>query len=303
MKKHISISLCVIYNCFLFAQIPYATQQPKWYFPIYAQDATGKKDTIYLGYNPGASDVVGTETQFGEIWQPGGAAFSISTYSWINPVDSVVKVNIRDTTNFGYYLPYNPITISNAVLPVTFKWDVSLLRSDSIPFPVQGFLPRAQLNIEMSSGMFLVGNPNVTCNISMPIIVSDTIDTSVCTCGLKDSLTLLDPFGNTSPQSFYYSFNVVPWTGKQPTGIKDYIKADFKVYPNPAQAKIMVQGLKKNKNYSIRIYNSIFNECIEIPLFVDGDIIDISFLDSGFYFLLLENTNSKERKIITLLKQ
>src|SRR5436190_16668352 len=35
--------------------IPWAIQQPKFVFPIFIEDGVGNRDTLYLGYDPNAS--------------------------------------------------------------------------------------------------------------------------------------------------------------------------------------------------------------------------------------------------------
>ena len=37
--------------------IPWAVQQPKFVFPIFIEEGGGEKDTLYLGYDPNASEV------------------------------------------------------------------------------------------------------------------------------------------------------------------------------------------------------------------------------------------------------
>src|SRR5258705_12233792 len=45
--------------------IPWATQQPQWVFPIYFEEGTGQRDTIYIGYDPASSSIF-YDTIFGE---------------------------------------------------------------------------------------------------------------------------------------------------------------------------------------------------------------------------------------------
>lgn len=291
MKRERFLLFCLIYNCFVFAQIPYATQQPKWCFPIYAEDATGKKDTIYIGDDPTAkngnsANPIFNDIQFGEKWiiPQNGSDFNLATYYWISPTDSVMKVNINNylISNNLYYT----ITLSNVTLPVKFKWDKNRLRSDSLPFPNQAPLPRGQINITFPVGNYWVEDPNVSCNINIPIIVSDTIK-SQCYCYAKDSLTLLDPFGNPNPQSFFLGFEVLPWVGNSPTGIKVNIhQTDFSVAPSPFTNYIQVTSKSKSVGfgeYYIIIYNSMGSEIISTNFTNTTTNINTSDFDNGIY--------------------
>lgn len=282
--------------------IPYATQQPKWVFPIYAQDATGKRDTIYLGYHPGSNYWATYETSLGEIWFPGVSDFSLSTYYWILPTDSCIKVDIKDTSNGGYF-PVYEVWLSNVILPVTFKWDVSLLRSDSIPFPDQDPLPRAQIRIERPAGAWGVDGLGICGGFDPPIIVSDTIDTTLCYCHVKDSIKFIHPFGDTSPQTFPLFFYFEWWEGHQPgIGIAEKNKPVFKIFPNPAKENLNIYGMKSSDEYHAVIYNSQLAVSKTIQRLSEDRPIDISMLKPGIYFLLIQNENLTQNQLIKIVK-
>ena len=304
--------LCLLFLLFLSVRsmcqtIPYATQQPKWVFPVYAEDATGKKDTIYLAYQPGAINSPDSDPSYGEIWHPGVSDFSLSTYYWILPTDSCVKADVKDT-NSGYWLFYT-LTLSNAVMPVTFTWDISLLRSDSIPFPNQNPLPKSQLRIQRPSGSWYVNNPtgSICGGFSPDIIVSDTIDTNLCYCYIKeDTMKLYYPF-NPGPgpiASFDLFFIFEPWVGHEPgVGIEENnLKQLIKIYPNPAIDKVQVSGLKKNDRYEANIHDAYMNLLMRITDFYNESSIDLSRLASGFYFITLQNKNSNEKVVVKIIK-
>jgi len=148
MKKNIIISLILILKVGYSTsqtvyQIPGASQQPRWVFPVYIEDAIGQKDTLYYGFSPGAGGT-GMDTVFGEYPVPydsvnlnASAAAVTSFYMY--------KVEIIDTS-LSYYS--FQLTVANTYPPTKFKWDVSTFRSDSLPFPNQSPLPNAEMHID-----------------------------------------------------------------------------------------------------------------------------------------------------------
>ena len=298
------------YKIILNAQIPYATQQPKWYFPIYAIDATGKRDTVYIGDDPNAqqgnaANATYNDVLFGEKWiiPQNPNVFNLTTYYWISPTDSAMKVDINNF-NVSNYLYYT-ISLSNVTLPVTFKWDVNKLRSDSLPFPNQVPLPRGQIYITFPIGNYWVQDPNVNCNINIPIVVSDTIK-SQCNCYAKDSLTLLDPFNNPNPQSFYLGFQVLPWTGNIPTNvIENHRENIFSITPNPFVNFIEISLNSKSSEflkYNVIIFNGFGDEVIRTS-FTNANLkISTNNLTNGLYFIKLFKENGELLSIKKVIK-
>ncbi|MBA3664805.1 MAG: T9SS type A sorting domain-containing protein [Bacteroidetes bacterium] len=266
MKKihQIFILLIFFFSKNVVAQIPYASQQPKWAFPIYAKDALGQKDTIYIGYDPTSTYGIGPgydDLNFGEKWFIPSLpnSFAVGTGVWVSQNDSVLKVDIHKVSSGNTY--YYQVYLSNVKMPVTFKWDLSKLRSDSLPFPSQNPLPKAQLNVTFPAGNWWIGNPGTSCNISIPVVVSDTINTISCNCYAKDSLQILDPWNNPSPISFYFQIDLVPWTGTKPTGIKNnFIDSEFKIYTDFSD-NVNISG--SNSKYKVEITDMFGNILLE----------------------------------------
>jgi len=213
-----------------FAQtIPYASQQSKWIFPIWAKDATGAMDTIYLCYDPNTTGA-SNDLNYGEIWFDSPSDFFMSTYSWGSALDSAKRVDSRDTLNnqLGYYFE-----VHNAVFPITFYWDVDLLRSDSIPYPFQPDYPKAWFGLDYGSGSYMVyPDSTFSCNPSYPVIVSDTVNPADCPCHVRDSLTLEDWTGNPFPQSGGFEVSIDPWHSCS-SSISEINSFSIKTYPNP----------------------------------------------------------------------
>ncbi len=66
------------------------------------------------------------------------------------------------------------------------------------------------------------------------------------------------------------------------------LSLDFKIYPNPATNSITIKNAPESYAYSI--YNSIGSLMIKG---YDGSQIDISSLENGIYFVVINSDNSK----------
>ena len=96
--------------------IPWAQQQPAWIFPIYFEEGTGLKDTIYLGYDPAAKPILGIDTLFGEGFQ----VVDTSTFKayFVKCCDAIPDSLIRAEVSGEGYGPGYSISFVNGVLPL-----------------------------------------------------------------------------------------------------------------------------------------------------------------------------------------
>lgn len=96
-----------------------------------------------------------------------------------------------------------------------------------------------------------------------------------------------------------------PWSGRpvrevsNPLGINEQIlENEILLYPNPAKDKLNLKWNNSN-NISVIIYNSIGQELSTVFLSKQNEIIDISELENGLYFLKIIDGNKIEiNKII-----
>jgi hypothetical protein len=115
---------------------------------LYAEDASGTRDSVFIGYDPDATNAINTnlDARFGETWltPDNPNVFRMATDYWINATDSAKKVNIRPAdVLYGF-----TIHLDSAIWPVAFTWDLSLLRSDSLPFvQPDPAIPKAQMRL------------------------------------------------------------------------------------------------------------------------------------------------------------
>ena len=131
----------IIFFCALFSagsgetySIPWATQQPAWVFPLWFEDGSRQKDTVYLGYDPSANRMFGaSDTVFGEYWHstPDSAFFVLLNSK--NTEDSISKVHISNWPAANNHHLYTEIHVRNAIWPLKIEWDVELLNADTLP--------------------------------------------------------------------------------------------------------------------------------------------------------------------------
>ncbi len=261
--------------------IPWAIQQPKWVFPIYAKDATGKRDTIYYSYDPTASNSPYDNPDLGEQWVLPDTDFCMGThYSYTTTFDSIIKVSARNDTYLG-----GEIQLIQAVFPVTFYWDVNLLHSDSLPYPSQAVFPNAWVGIGYGNGTYAVANDtNFSCNISWPVVLTDTVDKGYCPCHVRDSLVLNDWTGNPFPQDNYFFIAIDPWH-QCSMGVDEIPSQLIEIFPNPTNDLVYLSYKSDLKLVQYKIINLLGKTCGE-GLF-DGKEINLSHLNDGMYYLQL----------------
>jgi len=207
MKKYIFVVfllICKISFCQYI--IPNASQQPKWCFPLFIEEGSGKKDTVYLAYDPNAHPLFGygeLDTLFGEkpltldttkfnsyLEHPHSLYYSI--------YDTLYKVKAEVSSDF--YFPC--ITVINGVFPVKIKWDLHQFYSDSLPFPSKYPLPNGQGNLGL---LFPIIPVNSDCESQFPILVSDT--GNYYNCMVKDSIIVKSYSGNNQFTKFKFYFS------------------------------------------------------------------------------------------------
>ncbi|MDQ3192084.1 MAG: T9SS type A sorting domain-containing protein [Bacteroidota bacterium] len=282
-----------------------ATKQPAWAFPIWIEDGSGQKDSLYVGYDPSSSNQFGgfywsnppsnegaADTIFGEYWltKPSSGFFT-SIGSWN---DSISKINI--TPEFASL----NIILYNAIWPITIKYDVGLFYADTLPFTdtikPEGYAefhcidswPDSDFNcftqgptyyLTDSTHNYFGSNWKV-----MPIsfvLTGDNATTSPNGMGIEIMF-----------KDFYSLLNQV--------SIKEITDENFfNLFPNPAKDVIIVEVVPEDSfnitilDYSGRtvlVKNNLQNKS-SVPIFI---------LDSGIYFVKV--STSKHTNIIKLIK-
>ena len=297
MKKIFIFSLFASFSVGLLAQsypIPGAAQQPAWVFPFFLEDAHGNKDTLYIGYDSLASQCfcAGDDLAFGELWfNLDSVNFHAFTYE---NIVSAVKVNILP--DLGPNSFYFTVGAWNAYYPIKFSWIVSLLRSDSIPFPDQYPLPRAQINLEWFSGVNSLHT--ATCG-SNPIVITDTAQ-ATCLCQYRDSIVIYNHFNDTNRVDMAVAIQVAQWSGRNLVGFKEINNEDRTiVFPVPANDFLFVKEYQPNFNFEILDAKGIILKEGYISNNIKRKIL-VSDIASGFYIIRIFDENKVVNKKIII---
>ena len=279
--------------------IPHATQQPKWGFPIYFEDSIGQKDTVYFGYSPNATNsITNPDKNLGEFFQSKDTnmlAYMTDCYCWPG-IDSIVKVDIRDTSNINQY-NYFRLTVTGVYPPLKIKWNPNVLYSDSTPYPYQFPAPRAQ--IELRTNYFynlppcpLFGNED--------ILVTDSVQAN-CQLGCNYSDSLYFNHASPAKSNFYFDMLFFPWYGcaLNPAGIEVVNKPEaITVFPNPTAEIIQFRSQYQIIKAEVLTMDGI----LEKKIILNGEReFSTKALAEGIYFIkfyLLNNTFYTQKIVI-----
>ncbi|MBL0054040.1 MAG: T9SS type A sorting domain-containing protein [Bacteroidetes bacterium] len=302
IKNIILIALMLIqFNCMSQTYtIPWATKQPAWVFPIWVEDASGAKDTVYFGFDSTAINSANPEPQFGEIEFNTPLGFYASTTDGILP-NQYYKVHIFDTDDVIQQNLWGNIQLRKANFPVVLRWDPSTFYSDSLPFADQDPLPRGQCVLDWSSGGQAAP---IGCNISMGMLVlmTDTGYTNVnpTYCIMTDTMQFNYTF--PGPASSYFLLGFYPWLGStfNPNNIDENMPTEFvNIFPVPTKdiLKFKSNAIMNNIEFTDLNGRSILKRN-NIYLF-DCEL-ELSGLNKGMYYakITLENNKIVYKKII-----
>jgi len=268
-------------------QIPGAQQQPAWVLPLYFEDAEGSRDTVYMGYDQSAETSAGwplyPDTSFGEVYVPAdtvGFRVLFGTNPWWFEADSVLKVLVRP------YIGQLTVTLMQARLPLTMRWDSQLFYSDSLPFPDQNPLPRMEAVLWPAGLTANLNDPEgETCGPLEPIMLSDTsIIYPVCT--FADSI-VLDAWG-CQGCLFTGDFDLWfrEWSGGWVSVEELTDKNRIHLFPNPTTDMVRVQ-LPTATTASWELYDMQGKMVLHATFSRAPFTIDMGHLPLGVYLLRL----------------
>jgi len=275
-------------------------KEPAWVFPIYFEEGTGQRDTLYLCYDSTAISGA-LEPQFGETFvQVDSGVFSASFR--IIRGDSALKKEVVPNL-FGSFgsikSEAGSFSFVNGILPVKVKWDVQLFYSDSLPFSDQDPLPRAQGVLFIDGGMISQDLPQ--CDFTAPVFMTDTVIALGLGCVRQDSVILVDLFGASNRRIQYMLLHIEKWRGTLFNGINENENEELvRVYPNPFTNTTTIQSDQPISSY--RIY-SISGRLVREQENLSGNTITIDRgnLPSGMYFIEVlsrEGVLSREKVIV-----
>ena len=282
-------------------QIPWAQQQPKFVFPIYFEDGTGEKDTLYLGYDslangysinsqPNHDTVFGVNlikidtTKFYVFW--GGDFYD----SLGRLKERVFQANVS-RLSAGHFSAL--ISLNNGDLPLKVSWDKSLLYSDSLPFPANNPFPRGQGRFiidygpddKISENGFVMYYPAY-----YYALVTDTTIFSQCT--VRDSLTISNY--NNVPQSVASGnlhFSIESWTGLL-TDVQIIKNESPEIFPNPFVNYLYYSIPYTDCELRTIIIFDMVGKCQKIfTQHTSNGYIFLDDLRSGYYLVQVSNCN------------
>ncbi len=278
-------------------EIPNAQQQPAWVFPIYFEDASGSRDTVYYAFDTEANDEEGwplyADTSFGEMYMPMdsiGFSAILGVNPWWVDVDSVLKVIVEANIN-GLTL-----TLVNCRLPVSMTWDSQLFYSDSLPFSNQGLLPKLEVVLWPSS-LNSEGLNGETCGFTEPVILSDT-SAFYAVCTYTDSISF-DSWWECSGCVFNGDFDLTfrQWTGGWVDIPEIEVIPKFLVYPNPITSNLNIET-NFSEIYKIQIVDSQGRLVLESTSSGLGSVLAIESLVDGVYTIVLTSENYTYSQLI-----
>lgn len=277
--------------------IPWAQVQPEWVFPLWFEDATGAKDTLYLSYDSNSGDPFNNafDSIYGDNYLVPLDTSKFQAYFGCSlSTDLLVQNSICSKIEF-----LTPdICFINCQLPLIMRWDVNMFRSNALPFPDQSPAPRAQGLITYDFAIQTTGG----CPVA--VLISDTFyNTPPADCYQVDSATFINTFGGGMG---YLQFLIQKWTGIPGGTSIEQISTNelIHIYPNPFNdliTIILTDGLCSN--CIIEIYDLTGR-----LIFVKNDFakqnhsLDLSILKNGTYLIhILNNKKSIFSTIITKL--
>ncbi|MBI1193891.1 MAG: hypothetical protein GC205_12090 [Bacteroidetes bacterium] len=142
--------------------IPFAEKQPAWVFPLWFTNGDGQKDTIYLAYDPEASEFL-IDTVFGEFAiEPNGSDFEVR-------IGPDWKVYAADQLVLG-----GDLIVYNYIEPFGITYDARMFYSDSLPGLPSNLVPKVWASFEGSG--FIEGCPIIDAGGFIVILSDTTID-------------------------------------------------------------------------------------------------------------------------------
>jgi hypothetical protein len=252
--------------------IPWAAQQPQWVFPIWFEDGLGRRDTVYICYDPLALTSPHQDSLFGSYAMNYDTTdFNMGKLLNSSPC-TVQPCPIRKvyvSSNAGHkLLEYFVFYSGNKIkYPLKVYYDVSVLNSQALPWIPPGFSSHKAQAYGLFYDEFTYFSTPSFCSTSQYVLMSDSVSPYWFfnyACLAKDSI-----IWNSSLHNYGYAsvtFNVEKWTG-WPTGgvgIDEKNTKDLKytfinniIFINQPLEYIKLYDIAGKKVYEdFKIYNS-----------------------------------------------
>ncbi|MBK6730214.1 MAG: T9SS type A sorting domain-containing protein [Bacteroidetes bacterium] len=260
--------------------IPGATEQPAWVFPLWFEDGTGAKDTIYFGYDINAKN--GSVDVEDIIYGEGFIILDTSLFfiCWGFPYSDTLGIKIQVFKDISIM---NYITFYKAQFPVKIKWDDNLFYNAIIPYPDNGDLPRAWALFGCHD--YSPEYPNCFPLGDLPLLFTDTIigPPYLYEIWRKDSMVF------NGPEDAYLldlpTFGIMPYNQFEYTSIQNLQIDEILISPNPFINNVTLQSIYQIKE--ITIYN-LTNQLVYINQNINTtySILNLEKLSSNAIYLM-----------------
>jgi len=275
---------------------------PQWQIPMYFEDATGQKDTVWLGYDPEAG-LYGEniDPQFGEKWEwIDTSKFNVYFFYRYIPetytayLDTVLK---KDISSWPFLIS-SQLYFTHGLLPITIKWDEEALNSPNLPgfYPDISPRPKARIDLMFTNPPIALVDCDICADCYPDIILTSYTNVTfpTCFCAISDSLVI-----NSPPNGEYeisdivyelHSYLIVPHDYDYFDNIEEDREIGVFMYPNPVKDILYIE--KNNTNViSISIYDMQGN-LVLLHNYSDNSIsIDFTSFNIGIYFVILNDNN------------
>ena len=275
-------------------------EEPQWKIPLYFEDATGAKDTIWIGYDPDADSQLETiDPQFNEGWisidttEFNAYIWKYPNYSPSYPIDTDT---VRKTTITSWNMPYSELGFVKGVMPIIMRWDKNKLNSQNLPdnFPDIYPNPRARIDMFFDYGSS-VTNPDCLVIYDGPTLVLTSYinGLEMYPCVKTDSVIFNNPVYVEPGASFStmliqimpydYSYASVNTTGNKMLSVNPNIfKEDFYITN------------KSDECFFYEIYLLTGEKLLqgEINMYDEMKRIDMSLFSKGIYLIKFFNNKN-----------
>jgi hypothetical protein len=284
----INLFLCIQVNC---------QQKPAWLMPLYFEDATGAKDTVYIGYDARASS---SESDIDTIFDEGWIKVDTSKFNafiWIYPGYAPVgdyiitsdSVRKKDISRWPY--PNAGIGFIKGKMPLKLKWEDSLLNSPALPFKDISPRPRARIDIYCGGGCPPESHITLTGYLTNDLDPQFVFKDSVVFHGSEDS--------ELSKVLYNMDVLVVPHNFVSFTNTESKESNMVSVYPNPFASHINISNPCLSA-LEITVVNAIGQVFFVTRNSSALITIDTKDLHGGIYIIKI--TSSKKSYFKKLLK-
>ncbi|TVR79514.1 MAG: T9SS C-terminal target domain-containing protein [Chitinophagaceae bacterium] len=280
-------------------EIPGVPQQPQWFMPIMFEDATGQRDTIYLGYDStSTAHLTGFDANF-ETWKNlDTSKFNVYIHQAGFSPELVKYVKV-----VGNYIPNYSIRFVKGVYPIKMKWVDSLMYSYRLPYPeIEAGRPRARIDMACE----YTGEPGYfPCGIGFdmpPYILSDYDHPDF------NSEAWYPPYGLVHSDSIYFEgsglylaqnphfssdirLTLRPHNDPLSVNVKEIDPRQFKIYPNPFENDIYLTN-KTNILSKYSIYNVLGRKLQTGILKENSNRIKMGDHPPGIYYIIIHHENN-----------